>query len=88
MSRETTSMIPWAVLSRAMGMNEDGKSTVAGGARSGRMVARIRYNGQTELRLRGPATGRQYVFSAEAPLQDVAVRDVDVMLRSRWFARA
>jgi hypothetical protein len=36
----------------------------------------------------GPATGRQYEFSAVAPVQMVDTRDAPALLRTSWFRQA
>jgi hypothetical protein len=38
--------------------------------------------------VRGPATGRQYAFSAAAPVQVVEARDAAALLRTSWFRQA
>jgi hypothetical protein len=38
--------------------------------------------------VRGPATGRQYSFSAAAPVQMVEARDAAALLRTSWFRQA
>jgi hypothetical protein len=38
--------------------------------------------------VRGPATGRQYAFSAAAPVQMVEARDAQGLLRTSWFRQA
>jgi hypothetical protein len=38
--------------------------------------------------VRGPATGRQYAFSAAAPVQMVEARDAQALLRTSWFRQA
>jgi hypothetical protein len=38
--------------------------------------------------VRGPATGRQYAFSAAAPVQMVEARDAAALLRTSWFRQA
>lgn len=38
--------------------------------------------------VRGPATGRQYTFSAAAPIQMVEARDAAALLRTSWFRQA
>jgi hypothetical protein len=38
--------------------------------------------------VRGPATGRQYAFSAVAPVQMVEARDAAALLRTSWFRQA
>jgi hypothetical protein len=38
--------------------------------------------------VRGPATGRQYTFSAAAPVQMVEARDAAALLRTSWFRQA
>lgn len=49
---------------------------------------RVRYMGERGLSLRGPASGRVYVFSALGVTRDVDSRDVEALLRMRWFERA
>jgi hypothetical protein len=48
----------------------------------------LRYLGPKRVLVRGPATGRQYDFSAAAPMVSVDARDVDGLLRTRQFVRA
>jgi hypothetical protein len=38
--------------------------------------------------VRGPATGRQYTFSAAAQVQMVEARDAAALLRTSWFRQA
>ena len=52
----------------------------------GRVVA-VRYVERSRLVVRGPATGRQYEFSAAKPTQIVAAHDADALLRTRYFVR-
>jgi hypothetical protein len=54
---------------------------------SGGMVA-LRSVSTGGMVVRGPATGRQYSFSAAAPVQMVEVRDAAALLRTSWFQRA
>jgi hypothetical protein len=48
------------------------------------MVA-IRYLRTTDIAVRGPATGRRYVFSGGSPVQVVDTRDAAALLRSGLF---
>ncbi len=54
---------------------------------SGGMVA-LRSVSTGGMVVRGPATGRQYSFSAATPVQMVDVRDAAALLRTSWFQRA
>ena len=47
----------------------------------------VRYVERSRLVVRGPATGRQYQFSLDKPMQMVAVQDADALLRIRYFVR-
>jgi len=47
----------------------------------------LRYLARSPIVVRGPATGREYRFSAAAPLQQVARADVELLLRTPYFAR-
>ena len=47
----------------------------------------LRYLEKSPIRVRGPATGRQYEFSAVSPVQAVDARDAESLLRTRFFAR-
>lgn len=48
----------------------------------------LRYRDRARILVRGPVTGRSYVFSAEQPTQPVASRDAELLLATRYFARA
>lgn len=48
----------------------------------------LRYRDRARILVRGPVTGRSYVFSAGQPTQPVASRDAEVLLATRYFARA
>jgi len=52
------------------------------------MATTLRYSGVNDILVRGPATGRRYRFSPREPLQPVALRDVEELLRHRLFRRA
>ena len=52
----------------------------------GRVLA-VRYVERSRLVVRGPATGRQYQFSLDKPMQMVSVQDADALLRTRYFVR-
>jgi hypothetical protein len=54
---------------------------------AGGMVA-LRAASSGEMLVRGPATGRQYAFSAAAPIQMVEARDAAPLLRTSWFRQA
>ena len=53
----------------------------------GHQVVAVRYVERSRLVVRGPATGRQYEFSAARPTQIVAAHDADALLRTRYFVR-
>lgn len=48
----------------------------------------LRYVERNAVIARGPASGAEYRFSAESPVQSVDVRDADALLRSGLFMRA
>jgi hypothetical protein len=54
---------------------------------SGAMVA-LRSVSAGGMIVRGPASGRQYAFSAVAPVQMVEARDAAALLRTSWFRQA
>src|SRR6266851_4155461 len=47
----------------------------------------LRYLNSTTIRMRGPATGRGYTFSAADPVQSVDMRDAAIVLRSGFFRK-
>ena len=47
----------------------------------------VRYRDHVRILVRGPVTGRSYIFSGGQPTL-VASRDADLMLATRSFARA
>ena len=47
----------------------------------------LRYRDRAPILVRGPLTGRSYIFSGTQPTL-VAPRDADLMLATRSFARA
>ena len=47
----------------------------------------LRYSRNTPVRVRGPITGRQYEFTASAPVQAVDPKDATALLRSAFFRR-
>jgi hypothetical protein len=49
---------------------------------------RLRYVERNAVAVRGPASGIEYRFSADAPVRHVDVRDADALLRSGLFMRA
>jgi hypothetical protein len=48
----------------------------------------IRYLEISAVKVRGGATGREYVFSVTQPVQEVDSRDAGALLRTRFFRRA
>src|SRR5262245_9836845 len=48
----------------------------------------LRYLEQSRILVRGPASGRQYEFSARQPVQQVDGRDAPALLGTRFFRRA
>ena len=62
-----------------------------GNGSSARPVGRampLRYVERNAVVVRGPASGIDYRFTAENPVQSVDVRDADALLRSGLFIRA
>lgn len=57
-------------------------------ARPGSRAMPLRYVERQGVVVRGPASGVEYRFTAENPVQSVEVRDVDSLLRSGLFMRA
>jgi hypothetical protein len=47
----------------------------------------LRYLERSPIRVRGPATGRQYEFSAANSVQSVDARDAESLLNTRFFAK-
>jgi hypothetical protein len=47
----------------------------------------LRYLERSPIRVRGPATGRQYEFSAVNSVQSVDARDAESLLNTRFFAK-
>ena len=45
----------------------------------------LHYLASSPIRVRGPATGRQYEFSGSRPLQAVDSRDASALLRTNFF---
>lgn len=45
----------------------------------------VRYMQSSPIRVRGPATGRQYQFSAGAPVQAIDPKDAPALLRTSFF---
>ena len=50
-----------------------------------RSVVALRYMQSSPIRVRGPITGRQYEFSATAPVQAVDPKDAPALLRTPFF---
>ena len=57
-------------------------------ARPGRRAMALRYVERNGVIVRGPASGIDYRFTFENPVQSVDVRDADSLLRSGLFMRA
>ena len=51
-------------------------------------VVRLRFNERSRVRVRGPATGAEYVFSGSEPVRAVHPRDAEGLLRTGFFSRA
>ena len=49
---------------------------------------RLRYLERSPILVRGPASGQQYRFSADQPIQSVDARDAESLLGTRYFRRA
>lgn len=47
----------------------------------------LRYLESSPILVRGPATGRQYRFSKDQPVQPTDPRDAEVLVRTRFFRR-
>ena len=47
----------------------------------------LRYLESSPILVRGPATGLQYEFSGDRPVQSVDARDAAALLRTRFFSR-
>ncbi len=49
---------------------------------------RLHFTRQARVRVRGPVSGTDYVFSGSDPVQSVAAVDADGLLRTGYFRRA
>jgi hypothetical protein len=49
---------------------------------------RLRFTEQARVRVRGPATGEDYVFSGSDPVRTVDAADAEGLLRTGYFRRA
>lgn len=49
------------------------------------LTLRVEYAGGRTVKIEGPATGRTYVFSGAARVQEVDPRDAAALLRDRHF---
>ncbi len=47
----------------------------------------VRYLEKSPIRVRGPATGREYEFSAASPVRSVDARDAESFFHTRFFAK-
>ncbi len=66
-----------AVLVRASPVNSGVNGTVS-----------VRYTESQAVTVRGPVTGRKYLFSSGSPVQTVDTRDANAILQARFFRRA
>ena len=64
------------------------RRTISSSARHGSRAIPLRYVERNAVIVRGPASGTDYRFTAESPVQSVDVRDADALLRSGLFMRA
>ena len=48
----------------------------------------VRFTETSSVKVKGPATGREYDFSPSSPAQNVDPRDARALLRSRFFRKA
>lgn len=70
---------------------QNGAAERRGAGSSARPASRamlLRYVERKGVVVRGPASGVDYRFTAESPVQGVDVRDADSLLRSGLFMRA
>jgi hypothetical protein len=49
---------------------------------------RLRFTRQSRVRVRGPATGADYVFSGDDPVGTVAAADAEGLIGTGYFLRA
>jgi hypothetical protein len=54
----------------------------------GNTPTQLRYSGTSNIVVRGPATGRSYIFSHAEPVRTVDRRDAAVLLRTHYFRQA
>ena len=45
----------------------------------------LRYTENSSVKVKGPATGREYEFSPSRPMRNVDPRDARLLVRSRFF---
>ena len=60
-------------------------ATITGSAS---VTAPLRYARPGGITVRGPVTGKHYVFTVAAPVQQVDSKDLARLLRTSWFRRA
>ena len=70
MSQTSTATVQQPVLRQTGGVNH---------------VVMLRYTCKSSIVVRGPATGKQYQFSAAEPVRSVTVSDAVVFLRTGYF---
>jgi len=51
-------------------------------------VVRLRFKERASVRVRGPASGADYLFSGSEPVRAVHASDVEGLLRTGYFSRA
>ena len=51
-------------------------------------AVRLRFTGQARVRVQGPASGSQYVFSGDDPVRAVDAADVEGLVGTGYFRRA
>lgn len=62
--------------------------TAAGAPAVEPAVVRLRFKERASVRVRGPASGADYVFSGSEPVRAVHASDVEGLLRTGYFSRA
>jgi hypothetical protein len=68
-------------------VNDLARNSSAAQLPAGSYSMRLRYLEKSPIRVRGPATGREYEFSAADPVRLVDARDAESLLRTRFFAK-
>jgi len=63
-------------------------SSLSAAATTSHTLIPVRYLERPEFVVRGQSSGREYRFSAAAPVLSVDAHDADALLRSRLFVKA